>query len=317
MITNKRIGVIAGGISAERDVSLRSGKAVFNAFDKKGYNVFFLDVTSNVCELLQKEKIEIAFLVLHGGWGENGAIQGLLEVMNIPYTGPGVMSSALGMDKETSKKMFIYHGLNVPEFKVLRKEIFHPDNFKNNPSNGAAMFHQAVGFPLPWVIKPATEGSSVGVNIVKTPEQILGAARTAYEYGNRIIAEKYIKGTEIQIGILGDKILGGVEVRPSLEFYSYEAKYTAGLTEYIMPPEVDEKTYERLKLAGLQAHNALGCEGATRVDLILDEAGVIYVLEVNTIPGMTETSLLPKIAGLAGMDFTSLVEEMLYLAIKN
>lgn len=317
MITNKRIGVIAGGVSAERDVSLRSGKAVFNALYNKGYNVVFLDVTANVSELLLREKVEVAFLVLHGGWGENGAIQGLLEVMNIPYTGSGVMASALAMDKEASKKMFLYHGLGVPEFKVLRKDLFHPESLKNSPDGGLSTILQAVGFSLPWVIKPATEGSSVGVNIIKTTADILSAAREAFQYGDRIIAEKYTKGKEIQIGILGDRILGGVEVRPSLEFYSYEAKYTAGLTNYILPPEVDADIYEKLKFAGFQAHKSLGCEGATRVDLILDEKGNIYVLEVNTIPGMTETSLLPKIAGLAGLDFNSLVEEMLHLAIKN
>ncbi len=316
MITKKRIGVLLGGISAEREVSLKSGKAVFNALNNKGYNVALLDVQDNVCELLEKEQIEIAFLVLHGGWGEDGGIQGLLEVMNIPYTGSRVMASALAMDKEASKKMFLYHGLLVPDFVILYKDIFHPDNLKNEPGNGISFIQQSVHFPMPWVVKPATEGSSVGVNIVKNTEQILDALKTAYDYGKRAIVERYTKGKEIQIGILGDRILGGVEVRPSLEFYSYEAKYTAGLTQYILPPEIDDKTYENLKLAGLKAHNALSCEGASRVDLILDESNNIYVLEVNTIPGMTETSLLPKIAGLVGMDFTALVEEMLRLSIK-
>lgn len=316
MITKKRIGVLFGGISAEREVSLKSGKAVFNALDNKGYNVALLDIQDNVCELLKKEKIEVAFLVLHGGWGEDGGIQGLLEVMNIPYVGSKVMASALAMDKEASKKMFIYHGLSVPQFVVLWKDTFHPDNLKNKSEGGISFIEQSVKFPMPWVVKPATEGSSVGVNIVKNPEQILDAVKIAFDYGERVIVEKYTKGREIQIGILGDRILGGVEVRPSLEFYSYEAKYTAGLTKYILPPEVDEETYERLKLAGLKAHNALACEGASRVDLILDESNNIYVLEVNTIPGMTETSLLPKIAGLSGLDFTALVEEMLKLAIK-
>lgn len=307
MITQKRIGVLAGGISAEREVSLRSGKAVFNALNNKGYNVVFLDVQENVCELIKKEKIEIAFLVLHGGWGEDGGIQGLLEVMKIPYTGSNVMASALAMDKEASKKMFIYHGLSVPQFIVLQKEIFEKSNLED--------IQNFVNFPLPWVVKPATEGSSIGVDIVKVPEKISNALRIVYNYGERAIVERYTKGKEIQIGILGDKILGGVEVRPSLEFYSYEAKYTAGLTQYILPPEVDEETYERLKLAGLKAHQALGCSGASRVDLILDDNNNIYVLEVNTIPGMTETSLLPKIAAMYGLDFTALVEEILKLAI--
>ncbi len=307
MITQKRVGVLAGGISAERDVSLRSGKAVFNALNNKGYNVVFLDVQDNVCELIKDEKIEIAFLVLHGGWGEDGSIQGLLEVMKIPYTGSKVLASALAMDKEASKKMFIQHGLSVPQFVVIRKDFFDKSDLID--------IQDAVNFSLPWVIKPATEGSSIGVDIVKEPAKILDALRIAYNYGDRAIVEKYIKGKEIQIGILGDKILGGVEVRPSLEFYSYEAKYTAGLTQYILPPMVDAETYERLKFAGLSAHQALGCAGASRVDLILDKNNNIFVLEVNTIPGMTETSLLPKIASMYGLDFTSLVEEILKIAI--
>ncbi len=316
MITNKRIGVIAGGISAEREVSLRSGKAVYMSLLNKGYNVVFLDVQSDVAQSIRSEMIEIAFLVLHGGWGENGAIQGLLDVMNIPYTGSGVMASALAMDKEASKKLFLYHGLSVPQFKVIKKDTFIIEAIKDNPEKAISILQQSVEFPLPWVIKPATEGSSIGVNIVKTKEEIPRCSKIAYDFGDRIIIEKYTKGKEIQIGILGDRILGGVEVRPSLEFYSYEAKYNAGMTQYILPPQVDEPTYERLKLAGLMAHKSLSCEGATRVDLILDDLSNIYVLEVNTIPGMTETSLLPKIAGLSGMDFTALVEEMLRLAIK-
>lgn len=316
MITNKRIGVIAGGISAERDVSLRSGMAVYSALQNKGYNVVFLDVQSNVAQMIQSEKIDIAFLVLHGGWGENGAIQGMLEVMNIPYTGSGVMASALAMDKEASKKMFLHHGLSVPKFKVVKKEAKLQNAIDSDTSKAISILENQIDFPLPWVIKPATEGSSVGVNIIKTKSEIPQYAKIAYEYGDRIIIEKYTKGKEIQIGILGDRILGGVEVRPSLEFYSYKAKYTPGLTQYILPPEVDGQTYERLKLAGLRAHKALSCEGATRVDLILDDEGNIFVLEVNTIPGMTETSLLPKIASLCEMDFTALVEEMLRLAIE-
>lgn len=313
MVTKKRIGVLAGGISAEREVSLRSGKAVFNALKNKGYQVILLDVKDNVYETIKSHNIEVAFLALHGGWGENGGIQGLLEVMNIPYTGSKVLASALAMDKEASKKMFLHHGLKVPEFVVLQKKIFHPNRFSKDD-----LFQSTkakINFPLPWVVKPVTEGSSIGVSIIREPSDLGNALETAFQYGERVIVEKYIKGKEIQIGILGDTVLGGVEVRPSLEFYSYKAKYTPGLTEYILPPAVDNAIYEKLKIAGLQAHQALGCEGASRVDLILDDKNEIYVFEVNTIPGMTETSLLPKIANLYGLDFTALVEEILKLAL--
>jgi len=164
---------------------------------------------------------------------------------------------------------------------------------------------------MPWVIKPATEGSSVGVEIVKDRSALKDALRKAFSYGEKVVVEKYILGKEVQIGILNNNVLGGVEVRPSLEFYNYEAKYTAGLTEYIFPPQLPKKVYEKAKHTGLAAHKALGCSGATRVDLIIDAGGDPFVLEVNTIPGMTETSLLPKIAKNAGIGFGELLIKIL------
>lgn len=295
MLTDKRIGVLMGGISAEREVSLRSGSAIYNALKGLGYNAVSIDVGSDICDVLDKGKIEAAFLALHGGYGEDGSIQGMLEVLGIPYTGSGVLASALAMDKEASKKVFLYHGIPVPPFTVIGSITGSP-----GPS-----------FDFPWVIKPATEGSSVGVSIARDKGNFEKALETAFSYGSRVIVEKYIEGQEIHIGILNGIVLGGVEVRPSLEFYNYEAKYTPGLTEYILPPEITAETYERAKMTALSAHIALGCRGATRVDLRLNAEGEPYVLEVNTIPGMTETSLLPKIAGLAGFDFPGLIEEIL------
>lgn len=304
MLTNKKIGVLMGGVSAEREVSLRSGKAVFNALKNFGYNVVSMDVSSNVCEKLKVERIGMAFLVLHGGWGEDGSIQGLLDVMGIPYTGSGVLASALAMNKEASKKIFLYHKIPVPPFAVVTQKTLNAQRLTLN-------------FSLPWVVKPASEGSSVGVSIIRNKKQVKAAFEKCFEYGREIIVEKYIKGKEVQIGILNDKSLGGVEVRPSLEFYNYEAKYTPGLTEYILPPEISERTYRKAKDVALSSHKALGCSGATRVDLIIGKSGNPYVLEVNTIPGMTETSLLPKIARLAGLDFPMLIEEMLKDAINR
>jgi len=306
MLTNKKIGVLMGGKSAEREVSLRSGKAICAAMKDLGYNVASIDADSNLCQTLRKEEVEIAFIALHGGYGENGAVQGMLEVLEIPYTGSGVLASALAMDKEASKKIFLYHKIPVPPFTVLNKE------------QGAKSINSSfVDFPLPWVIKPATEGSSVGVSIVRDERQINLAVEKALSLSDRAIIERYIKGKEVHIGVLNDRVLGGVEVRPSLEFYSYEAKYQSGLTEYILPPEIEFKAYEKTKEAALSAHFSLGCRGATRVDLRTDEEGRPYVLEVNTIPGMTETSLLPKIARLAGLDFPALIEEMLRGALNE
>ncbi|GER92535.1 D-alanine--D-alanine ligase [hot springs metagenome] len=308
MVTNKRIGVLAGGISAEREISLKSGNAIYKALLNLGYDVVFVDVSNNICEDLKKKNVEIAFLALHGGHGENGAIQGLLEVMGISYTGSGVLSSAIAMDKEASKKVFLYHDIPVAPFVVINREQL-------GERINAQLITAIVDFPLPWVVKPVAEGSSIGVSIVKECEDIDDAVHSAFLYGSKIIVEKYISGREIQIGVLGQRVLGGVEVRPSTEFYSYEAKYTPGLTEYILPPEIDGYAYETLKNMALKAHNALGCRGATRVDFILDESNEPYILEVNTIPGMTETSLLPKIAKLSGLDFPDLIEEIIRQAL--
>lgn len=295
-----------GGKSTEREISLRSGKAIYTALKDSGYDVVAIDTGSDICEALHREKIDIAFIALHGGHGENGAVQGMLEVLEIPYTGSGILASALAMDKEASKKIFLYHKIPVPPFEVLSRE----QGAKNINS-----LH--IGFSMPWVVKPATEGSSIGVNIVRDEGQVRSAVEEAFALSDRAIIEKYIEGREVHIGVLNNKVLGGVEVRPSLEFYSYEAKYQPGLTEYILPPEINSTTYERAKETALSAHIALGCRGATRTDLRIDKDGDPHVLEVNTIPGMTETSLLPKVARLAGLDFHALIEEILRGALNE
>ncbi|HTZ17703.1 MAG TPA: D-alanine--D-alanine ligase [Dissulfurispiraceae bacterium] len=313
MTTKKRIGVLAGGTSAEREVSLKSGGAVFKALQERGYDAVFIDAAGDIHSAIMSQKVEMVFIALHGGHGENGAVQGYLEVMGIPYTGSGVLASALAMDKEASKKIFRYHGVPVPPFVILRKDEIPDDIHALAP--GCLVGGSMIDFGMPWVIKPATEGSSIGVHIVKNGDELEAALGDALKYGDKIIVEQYIKGKEIQIGILGQKALGGVEVRPSAEFYNYEAKYTPGMTSYILPPEVSEEDYAELRAVALCAHDALGCSGATRVDIILTPDHRTYLLEVNTIPGMTETSLLPKIAKLAGLDFGDLIEEILKSAI--
>jgi D-alanine-D-alanine ligase len=304
MITHKKIGVLMGGISSEREVSLKSGQAIYKALSNLHYNVVALDVAQDPSELLKRHEIEFVFIALHGGHGENGAIQGLLDVMGIPYTGSGVLASAIAMDKEASKKIFAYHGLPTPPFKILYKQ-------------NASLEHLSslIEFPLPWVVKPATEGSSIGVSIVKNETQLVEAIQQAFDYCPTIVVEKFIQGQEVQIGILGETVLGGVEVRPKEEFYNYKAKYTVGLTEYIIPPEIDGQAYENAQLFALQAHQALGCKGVSRVDLIVDSLNQPYILEVNTLPGMTETSLIPKIAAYKGLSFGQILEEIIRLAI--
>lgn len=315
MITNKRIGVLAGGVSAEREVSLKSGGAVHKALLGLGYDAVLIDAADDLYKSITSQGVQAVFIALHGGHGENGAVQGFLEVMGIPYTGSGVLASAIAMDKEASKKIFQYHGIPIPPFRIIRRDELAGDIQAIAP--GCLIGESLIDFGMPWVIKPATEGSSIGVHIVKDGDELGLALEDAFKYGDKIIIEQYIKGKEIQIGILGKKALGGVEVRPSLEFYNYEAKYTPGLTTYILPPEVSEEDYNKLKATALMAHEALGCAGATRVDLILDGNHNAFLLEVNTIPGMTETSLLPKIAGLAGLDFGALIEEILKSALEE
>lgn len=310
-VTTKRIGVLMGGTSSEREVSVRSGLAIYQALQELGYNSVLIDAGRDIVNVLKKEKVRFAFIALHGGTGENGAIQGLLEVLEIPYTGSGVLASALAMDKEASKKIFAYHGLPVAPFVVINKEELRQKG--GAPPAELPVPH----FGLPWVVKPASEGSSVGVSIVRAEDGLMPALENAFSYTRRALVEKFIEGKEVHIGILGSRVLGGVEVRPSQEFYNYEAKYTSGLTEYIIPPQIEEAVYERAKETALKAHMALGCSGASRVDLRIDESGTPYVLEVNTIPGMTTTSLLPKIARSAGLSFNDLIEEMIRLAIKK
>ncbi len=305
-LKRKKIGVLMGGRSSERAVSLKSGRAIYEALKSLNYRAVPVDAGRDLCSVLKRKQISYAFIALHGGYGENGAVQGLLEILGIPYTGSGILASALAMDKEASKKIFTSQGIPVPPFKVVHRSAVMDQN-----SGRSFRMKPRTGFAMPWVIKPAAEGSSVGVAIVRNRRQMNKALETDFQYDDRIIIEKYIPGKEIHIGILNNAVLGGVEVRPSLEFYSYEAKYTSGLTEYILPPVLDRKSYALSKRLALASHKALQCSGATRVDLRVNNRGNPFVLEVNTIPGMTETSLLPKIAKKAGIEFPDLLEKIL------
>ncbi|MBF0568750.1 MAG: D-alanine--D-alanine ligase [Nitrospirae bacterium] len=304
-LRGKKIAVLAGGLSSEREISLKSGMAVFNTLKADGYNVWLIDADLEAAIKLTALAPDVVLTALHGGWGENGSVQGMLEVMGMAYTGSGVLASALAMDKVMCKYLFARAGLSVPPFEVVE--------FGSAEVSIASLSRQtrpAVSFP--WIIKPAQEGSSVGVSIVKSEADYARALREAFSYGSKAIVEKFIKGKEIQIGIVNGKVLGGVEIRPSGEFYDYKSKYTSGMTNYILPPDVSQQTYDKIGEVSVKAYDCLGCKGAARVDTILSEdAETVYVLEVNTVPGMTGTSLLPKIAESAGMSFLQLLEEML------
>jgi D-alanine-D-alanine ligase len=305
LVTNKKIGVLLGGLSSEREVSLASGNAILKALREKGYQPAAIDVDRDVAAKIQEHGIEAAFIALHGRFGEDGAVQGLLEVMGIPYTGSGILASALGMNKTVSKQVFRSQGLLVGPYEVI---------YDGDAGKVGANIEQ-IRFPV--VIKPHAEGSSVGVSLVFSKEQVAAAVELAFRYGNEILVEKFIKGKEVQVGILGDRALGAIEIVPKSAFYDYRAKYEKGMSDHFFPARVPEATYQRTLEAGLAAHRALGCRGYSRVDFIIEESGAPYILEVNTLPGMTATSLLPEIARGVGIPFPDLVEEILRLAVSG
>ncbi len=298
-LKEKKIGVLMGGMSPEREVSFMSGKAVLQALLDLGYRAVAVEVDERLPQVLRVEEIEVAFIGLHGSLGEDGSVQGLLEMMRIPYTGSGILASALAMNKAVSRQIFRQNGLPVPRSIFLARQ----------PEGGITL--SEVPFPLPVVIKPCQEGSSVGVTIVSDPEEIPLAAEKALAYGRGILVEEFIGGREIQVAILDDVALGAIEIVPKVEFYNYEAKYTDGLAEHLFPAPLSPKEYQKALDLGFQAHRLLGCEGATRADLLFREPGEFFVLEVNTLPGMTPLSLLPEIARGVGILFPELVERLI------
>jgi D-alanine-D-alanine ligase len=252
---------------------------------------------------LRRLGVGVAFNALHGKFGEDGAIQGLLEILGIPYTGSGILASAMGMNKTVSKAVFRAAGLSVGPYLAIQAQ-----------DRGALQAVPAtIGFPL--FVKPAAEGSSVGVSRVDRPEELGAAADLAFSYDREILVEKLISGKEVQVGILGDRALGAIEIVPKNRFYDYESKYKEGMSEHFFPARIPPADYQRTLDAGLAAHRALGCSGYSRVDFIVTRDGTPYILEVNTLPGMTATSLLPDIAKGVGISFPDLVERILQLAI--
>jgi len=295
---NKRIGVLMGGLSAEREVSLKSGTAVHQALLAKGYDAVAIDVGRDLSEVLKREGVQAAFIALHGRYGEDGCVQGLLELMQIPYTGSGVLASALAMHKLYSKQAFASSGIQTAPFHCFRR--------------GESVCLDDLKFGLPLVVKPVQEGSSVGISIVKQQSELEAALELAFRYDDEILVEQFVKGQEIQIGILDENPIGAIEIVPKNEFYDFEAKYTDGMAEHIFPARLNQELYEIAQQVGLSAHRALGCSGYSRVDLLVTEVGECFVLEVNTLPGMTALSLLPEIAAKgAGLCFEALVERII------
>jgi len=301
-----KVGVIAGGISSEREVSLSTGKEIYNSLKNLNYNAEFIDFDNSLIEKLKK--IDTAFIALHGKYGEDGTVQGLLEILKIPYTGSGVMSSAVAMDKIYSKRIFKYENIPTPAFLELNlKTVSNKEFLKSEVKT-------AVGYPV--IVKPNRGGSTIGVTIVKKESELADAVKLAFNFDDKVLVEKYIYGRLLTVGIIGDEpvALPVLEIRPKSGFYDYASKYTPGLTEYLIPAPIKKTEAEMITDTALKCHRALECSALSRVDLILGDDKKAYFLEVNTIPGMTPTSLVPKAASCCGINFDMLVEIILNCA---
>ncbi|SDA27042.1 D-alanine-D-alanine ligase [Methylobacterium sp. UNC378MF] len=305
---SKHVAVLLGGTSAEREVSLNSGKACADALEGEGYRVTRVDVGPDIASVLTALKPDVAFNALHGPDGEDGTIQGLLEILKIPYTHSGVLASALAMNKEQAKTVMRAAGVDVPEGRIVNR-------------HEAARTHP---LPPPYVVKPIAEGSSVGVIIVRDgrshPPQILASAD--WTFGEQVLVEPYIAGRELTCGVMGDRALGVIEVKAANgDWYDYDAKYAPGGSVHVLPAELKPNVYQRVQELSLTAHQALGCRGVSRADLRFDDTpggtGLLVVLEVNTQPGMTQTSLVPEMAAHAGLSFGELVRWMVEDASLN
>jgi len=291
------IGILLGGLSAEREISLRTGRAVEKALTAAGYRTVAIDAGRDLAEQLRSAGVEVAFIALHGRYGEDGTVQGLLELQGIPYTGSGVLASALAMDKLATKKILLHHELPTPGFAVCRRG--------EDLRTASGRFRH---FPL--VVKPNREGSTIGVTIAHDRAEVEAGLLTALEWDDLVLVEDFIAGLEVTVSVLCGEALPVIQIVPKGGFYDYRAKYTAGQTEYLLPAPLDPLLYRRLQEVSVNACEILGCRGAARVDFMVRERE-FYCLEVNTIPGMTETSLLPKAAREAGIDFTALCERIL------
>lgn len=308
MIKNKHVAVLLGGWNSEREVSLRSGEAAYQALINLGYQATKIDFSREIFAQLQEIKPDVVFNALHGTYGEDGRIQGLLDILKIPYTHSGIEASVVGMDKILTQKVCADVGV-----KFARHEILVKGEEQKNKTK-----IQEIG--RPFVIKPISEGSSVGVEVI-LEDTDFDFEKYSWQHGNKIIIESYIAGQELNVAVVDGKALGVLEVRPKKLFYDYECKYTAGMTDYIMPAQIsDEKYQEAMRLAE-KVHQAVGCSGLSRVEFILNskEGGdnQFYLLEINTHPGFTATSIVPKIAKYVGVSFENLVEFLVNSASCN
>jgi len=308
-----RIAVLMGGRSLERSISLKSGKRIARALTERGYDVLELDVDETLVPTLMSEKPDLVYIALHGKGGEDGTIQELLEIGDIPYTGPGPLASIIGFNKVLSKELFIANGIPTPRYFTISSATLE----EMGASNLLPTAWEKLGSPL--VVKPAAQGSALGVKIVRELDDLGRALIEALSYDDRVLLEEHVAGTEIAVSVIGDsepEALPAVEVVPESGFFDFDARYTPGKTEYFIPARLEKSVAAEASRLALEAHKLLRCKDLSRVDMIVRD-GHPLVLELNISPGMTETSLLPLAAEAAGMNFADLVERLVKLALPS
>jgi len=308
-----KVAVLMGGPSGEHDISLKSGGGVVLALKAREFAVTPIEIPKAVTipaacafvnDALRQAQADVAFIALHGPFGEDGTIQQLCDELHVAYTGSDVVASRLGMDKIASRKRFEAAGLQVPQWQRLE---YHPERSS----------YAIDGFAYPIVVKPACQGSSLGISIVQRAADLPAALRTAGQYGSQLVIEAFIRGRELTVGVLGDTALPVIEIRPRQGFFDFTAKYTPGMTEYLVPAPLDPAVAKRVQEVGHAAHRALGCRHLSRADILLTSDNLPVILEVNTIPGFTPTSLLPKAAACVGISYDDLCERLVMMALTD
>ena len=304
------IALLSGGVSSERDVSLNSGKQVYEALDKTRYTIIRYDPKTDLPKLVaDADKIDAALVILHGPFGEDGTVQGMLDLLGIPYQGAGVLGSAVAMNKLAAKRLYGHAGLKIPPYCIVRRGPI--------PELGGCVQHLG----LPIVVKPVEGGSSIGMSLANSEKELHDAVEEAFQFDELVLLEKHLAGTEVTGGVLGNddpEAMPLIEIIPGEghAFFNYKAKYTAGETQEICPARISDALTDKAQACAIQAHEALFCRGYSRTDMIIHHDD-IYVLETNTIPGMTATSLFPQAAAKAGLDFTRLLDRLIALSIEG
>lgn len=291
-LKQRKVAVLYGGRSNEAEISRRTGRAVLNGFKNLGCDAVGVEADSHFIQKLKSARIGFCFIALHGKFGEDGAVQGLLEMMKIPYAGSGILSSALSMDKIVTKVLLKHRGIPTAPFEEIAPES------------------RGVSLKLPYVVKPSDSGSAIGVTIVRKPGELKAALAAARKHSNRILAEKFIEGVEVTAPVLGEKVLPIIEIVPKGKFYDFKSKYVKGMSTHLIPARISAAAEAKVKRYALETHRALGSRAFSRIDFIIDKKNQPWVLELNSIPGMTETSLFPESAKVAGHTFESMLLEM-------